>query len=214
MTPYIACVFAQEIYDTKSVAFDEICKVGDWVIGFTIRPDKRLHIAIKGSNDLSDFVHDADFFPHFANAEMGYVHSGFYDGMQAVVDAIIKHYPQHEYSITISGHSLGGSRAALLGAELVRANYIVEEIYMFEPARPGFGTLAKYLQQHVKTLIVTKNGDDEVPDMPADLFAPWQHVYAVTDLDGYTHNLVPFADHMLDVVKPAVLRRWPEPVAA
>jgi hypothetical protein len=57
-------------------------------------------------------------------------------------------------------------RAAWFAGLCVVHGVPVSELYIFEPARPGFSTLAELVCAHVPVIIGTRNARDFVPDLP------------------------------------------------
>ena len=207
MTPYQAVLFAAAIYDPiKPGVFDQIFRIGDWIVGHAIDRDGNPVFAIAGSERREDFEADADFLPADAGP-LGMVHAGFYRAAPQVLAAL---RPLMCGKFAITGHSLGASRAAIL-AGLCAVNHIpVAGLYMFEPARPGYIDLATEVRAHVPTIVATRNARDFVPDLPPDFPFPYRHIVELVDLDHPADSVDPAQDHMLDAVMAGVLRRWAE----
>lgn len=205
MTPSQAVMFAAAIYDPiKPGAFAQVVRLGDWIVGVAHENGETI-IAIAGSQRLDDFLADGDFLPTDAGP-LGKVHSGFYRDAPAVMD-ILK--PMLRGSVSIAGHSLGGSRAAILAGLCIYAGIQVSGLFMFEPAKPAYAALGIIIRCHVKQIICTCNARDFVPDLPPSFPFPYLHIVPPVDLHAASESDDPIADHLLSAVIPGVMRFWP-----
>jgi predicted lipase len=208
MTPYQAVLWAAAAYDPiKPNVFKQVFRIGDWIVGYGIDRDGNPVFAIAGSERPEDFAADVEFLP-VDGAQLGMVHAGFYRDALSVFAAL---RPLMIGKISITGHSLGASRAAILAGLCAIYQIPVDSLFMFEPAKPGFAALGKIVREWVAKIIGTCNARDFVPDLPPEIPFPYRHVIDLVDLDNPADSLDPAMDHMLDVVIPAVLKRWPEP---
>ena len=209
MTPYQAVLWAAAIYDPiRPGVFLQIFRIGDWIVGYGVDRDGNGVFAIAGSERLEDFVADVEFLP-VDGGQLGMVHSGFYRDALAVFAAL---RPLMVGKFSIVGHSLGASRAAILAGLCAINKLQVTNLFMFEPARPGFEMLGFLLHGHIPNIIGTSNSRDFVPDMPPEFPYPYRHVIPLIDLDHPADSIDPVQDHMLDAVIAGVLKRWPEPL--
>lgn len=207
MTPYQAVLFAAAIYDPiKPGVFTKVIRIGDWIVGEGIDRNGNPVFAIAGSERLEDFEADADFIPVRAG-QLGLVHAGFYRDAPAVFEAL---KPLMVGKFTITGHSLGASRAAILAGMCAINSIPVAQLFMFEPARPGFEELSIQVRGFVPYILGTRNARDWVPDEAPELLG-YRHILPLVDLKNPAKSIDPIQDHMLDVVIPGVLKMWPEP---
>lgn len=205
MTPYQAVQFAAAIYDPiKPGVFSQIIRLGDWIVGVATENGGMI-VAIAGSQRLEDFLVDGDFLPTDAGP-LGKVHAGFYRGAQEVF-AILRTMLLGKVSIT--GHSLGASRAAILAGLCIDAGIAVSGLFMFEPAKPAYAALGIIIRCHVERIVCTCNARDFVPDLPPSFPFPYLHIVPPVDLHSASESDDPIADHLLSAVIPGVLRMWP-----
>jgi hypothetical protein len=207
MTPYQAALFAAAIYDPiKPGVFTNVIRTGDWIVGSGVANDGHLVFAVAGTERPEDFVADADFMPT-NGGKLGMVHAGFYrDALQ--VFAQLQPLMKGEFSIT--GHSLGASRAAILAGLCAINDIPVASLFMFEPAKPGFDELSILVRGYVPSIIATRNARDFVPDLAPSFPFPYQQITDLTNLNNPSISGDRLKDHLLDVVVPGVLKMWPE----
>jgi pimeloyl-ACP methyl ester carboxylesterase len=206
MTPFQAVSYAASIYDPIAPGiFQQVFRVGDWVVGYALDAQSNPVFAIAGSERIEDFIADADFIPVDAG-QLGHVHAGFYRDARAVFDAL---RPLINNDATITGHSLGASRAALLAGLCAIHHLPVKNLYMFEPAAPGYEELALQVHGFVPNIVGTRNARDFVPDLPPPFPFPYTHICELIDLDHPADSIDPVQDHMLATVTAGVLKRWP-----
>lgn len=207
MTPYQAVLWAAEIYDPIGPGIKKTFRIGDWIVGQGVANDGKPVFAIAGSERPEDFADDADFIPVRAG-QLGMVHAGFYrDALE--VFAALKPLMQGPFSIT--GHSLGASRAAILAGLCAINSIPVAQLFMFEPAKPGFEELSSVVRGYVTYILGTRNARDFVPDLAPSFPFPYQHIASLVDLNHPADSEDPAQDHMLDAVVAGVLKMWPEP---
>jgi hypothetical protein len=207
MTPYQAVLFAAAIYDPINPGiFTHVVRIGDWIVGYGVDRDGNAVFAIAGSECPEDFMHDADFLPIDAG-QLGMVHAGFYRDAPAVFAAL---RPLMVGKFSISGHSLGASRAAILAGLCAINDIPVAALFMFEPARPGYEELSIQVRGYVPDIIATRNARDFVPDLPPAFPFPFRHIVEPIDLETPSDSIDPVQDHMIDVVIAGVSRKWPE----
>ena len=107
-------------------------KTSDLQAGVTVsEANKRITVAFRGSESLSDWLHDLRFFKYNLKDDI-YVHRGFhqqlhtndvYEELVNEIKTLLKKYPIYE--IYICGHSLGGALSTLFGFEL---SYVIENL--------------------------------------------------------------------------------------
>ncbi|HEX7642041.1 MAG TPA: hypothetical protein VF472_07485 [Burkholderiaceae bacterium] len=208
MTPYQAFLFARAIYSPiQSAKFGHVLTVGDLTVGLAYEADGNTIAALPGSQRKVDFEDDADMLP-FDAGPLGMVHGGSYRGMPALFEAIL---PYVEGELSIVGHSLGAMRAGQLAGLCAIGNVPVAQLFMYEPAKPGYARLGDLVRAHVPFILGTRNARDFVPDMPPVWPFPYRHIVDLVDLDYPAPGVDPIEDHLLDQIGPAVLLHWPDP---
>jgi lipase (class 3) len=160
-------------------------------IGLICQADKtgQLAIAIRGTEGILEWIHDAEFLqvpcPFLAGA--GHTEDGFtemYESLRTgaqqdsptVVNALAKlQFPQPVSSVTICGHSLGGALATLLALD-VAANTTFPDpaVYTYGSPRTGDSLFAGTYDQVVKNSYRIANRLDIVPALPPPL--DYEHV--------------------------------------
>ncbi|HEY2504418.1 MAG TPA: lipase family protein [Mycobacterium sp.] len=146
-------------------------------------------IAIRGTEGILEWVHDAEFdqvpCPFLAGA--GHTEDGFtamYESLRtgaepdspAVVNALGKlAFPHPVGSVTICGHSLGGALATLLALD-VAANTVFTQpaVYSYASPRTGDSLFASTFDQVVSNSYRIANRLDIVPALPPPL--DYEHV--------------------------------------
>ena len=137
-------------------------------------------VSFRGSLVLKDWVLDMNAFANpFVHQEFGPVHPGFLWGMAEAADKIAK-LADIAKPITITGHSLGAARAAILTALLFEKSInpsCLRRVVFGEP-KPGFKQLASFINPVESRSY--RNGDthehDPVPGMPFS-FPPEEYVH-------------------------------------
>lgn len=131
-----------------------------------------LCIAFRGSDDEESWL--ADFDIGLVKVDgAGNIHRGFWTAYQAIATDIVQAIG--DQSVTLVGHSLGGSLALCCAVSLALDGKPPAAVYAFEPARitPDLG--ARNLLSNVSTHLY-KTGNDIVPDLPVG----WQHPALLT----------------------------------
>lgn len=207
MTPYQAVLYAAAIYDPiKPNTFSQVFRIGDWIVGYGTDADGNPMFAIAGSERIEDFISDADFLPTDAG-QLGKVHAGFYYDAPKVFAAV---QPYLVGGISIIGHSLGASRAAIL-AGMCAINHIpVANLFMFEPAAPGYEELSLQVKGFVPNIVATRNARDFVPDLPPPFPFPYMQICDLVNLNNPANSDDPVDDHLLPAVTAGVLKMWPQ----
>ncbi len=165
-------------------------------------------IAIRGTEGILEWVHDAEFLlvpcPFLAGS--GHTEDGFTamytslrtdvaPGSSTVVQALaMLPFAQPATSLTICGHSLGGALATLLALD-VAANTVFKypTVYTYASPRAGDPAFASTYNQVVKNTCRIANRIDLVPKLP---FPPlYEHVLTLSDLNPV--RLFPFPPKIL-----------------
>lgn len=127
-------------------------------------------IAIRGTeSNLTDIVRDIRVYPWF-DKRIGWAHAGFLKGARVIEDEITEEILGHGANkpIYVSGHSLGGAIALLLGKILHYERFNIQEIVTFGAPRAVFGpSLGRF--KHLK-VTQFRNGSDIVTTLPNALF--------------------------------------------
>jgi hypothetical protein len=168
-------------------------------------------IAIRGTEGILEWVHDAEFnlvtCPFLAGA--GHTEDGFTDmytslrtGTDVNSPSVVASmanlaFPQPVSSVTICGHSLGGALATLLALDLAaNSSFKVPTVYTYASPRTGDPAFAGTYDQVVPNTFRIANRLDLVPKLP---FPPaYEHVLGLFDLNPI--RLVPFP--------PQILVKW------
>jgi Lipase (class 3) len=153
-------------------------------------------IAIRGTEGISEWIHDAEFLqvtcPFLAGA--GHTEDGFTAMYESLSTAVAAGSPTvvaalatlpfnpAPSSVTICGHSLGGALATLLALD-VAANTSFKDptIYTYASPRTGDPAFAGTFDQVVKNSFRIANRLDLVPKLP--LPPSYEHVLNLYDLN-------------------------------
>lgn len=140
-------------------------------------------LAFEGSANLSNWIHDLEFFKvdfNFPGAPDGVrVHRGFYTAYEPVsksvelcISALVDQFPL--YSVYITGHSLGGALAvfAALDIALLRPDVPVT-LYTYGQPRVGNRDFAQWFDAHIPNSFRTVNNSDIVPSLPPRVLGFW-----------------------------------------
>ncbi len=148
-----------------SIPWNRWVTVDDVVGAVWSSPDASI-LALRGTIDMDDFIRDIDAVP-ITVPGLGNVHGGFWEGLGDFLDEVL---PLLRGKVVITGHSLGASRAVLLGAKLCLIGYPPAQILGFEPAKVSTDSvLGDLLASKMVQIVLTKNGGDLVPDLPDGL---------------------------------------------
>ena len=97
-------------------------------------------LAFRGTERLHDWITDLDL--SWADTGLGMVHEGFWRAAQSIVETVWLHYPPPPPAgipgpMILTGHSLGGALAVLVGWLLARKGYPVAAVVTFGQPRVG-----------------------------------------------------------------------------
>jgi hypothetical protein len=164
--------------------------------GFILQaPNNDVVIAIRGTEGIWEWVHDAEFLavkcPFLVGA--GSTEDGFtaiYNSLRVdaaitsarVVDALTTlPFNQAANSLTICGHSLGGALATLLALDVAaNTNFKNPTIYTYASPRTGDPLFVSTYNQVVSSTCRIANRVDLVPKLP--LPPSYDHVLGLYDL--------------------------------
>lgn len=112
---------------------------------------KEIIASFPGTDSLQDFLTDFTFFPVDYACAGCQVHSGFYNAYQSIAPALtsaltgyVAQYPG--YTVTITGHSLGGALAGLAYPDLKFTTALpVHKAYTFGQPRVGNAAFASFV---------------------------------------------------------------------
>lgn len=209
---------SRDIY-SNNLVFDKIFNFGGIVAGLYSRNGERDLLAFRGTETIDDWAHDL-FFKRatvYDHPQLGSVHAGFAAQMGEFYQQFL---PIYDGSLTITGHSLGGARALILGAMLTAVGREPYRIVTFGAPRPGYQQLAdvlapvKIIQYRNGTGAMRSDGSshDLVTDMPLHIpvVAPFVHVREpLIDLSApppAEDALGPFAWHHMSLYLDAIIR--------
>ena len=137
-------------------------------------------ITFAGSESGLDWLRDFEAVP-FDHPQLGTIHSGFWQGMEAAFEALRPHLSG---PMAIQGHSLGCAHASIL-AGLCAVNGIrVDQLTLFAPPRPGYAQFRSIVQKHTGKVLAYRNGPDPVPEVPIPIPGfPWMQVADLIHLE-------------------------------
>lgn len=162
---------------------DDITNDATDVHGYLLRDDSAQEIvaAFRGTESIQNYETDMNYtfapFDTFPSCEGCQVHGGYYllwvsvvDSVQSMIQAQVDQYP--DYGVVITGHSLGGSLAALAAAQYSSIFSNMTIFTMGEP-RTGNAAFASFIDDTYKTSSpdTTKfyrctHENDGVPNVP------------------------------------------------
>lgn len=130
-------------------------------------------IAVRGTSNLANARVDAEFLPE-PDEKLGiHLHRGFAVAAREILGELPANLKK-DYATTITGHSLGGAIAVILGMYLDADGYRVESIVTF--GQPKVTNVAGSIRYHDLPLLRFVNEGDPVADVPPAL-AAWNWVY-------------------------------------
>lgn len=145
---------------------------------------RELIVSFSGTASIQDFLTDLSFIPVTQRTAAGCsgckVHAGFYIAWRSVADDVTKALSQLRaqkpgYTITITGHSLGGALASLAYTDLKAAGVPINIAYTFGAPRVGNKAFADYTDKlsgasntQLGTLIRVTHNSDGVPGLPTN----------------------------------------------
>jgi hypothetical protein len=128
-------------------------------------------VAFRGTDDLEDWLANADFFDRPPFDGVGEVHRGFQDRYGALAGLVLRSIEsQKPRKLWITGHSLGGAMAACCAIDLLRRQIAFTGLVTFGQPRIGNGELARYLDERTQGKYLRfVNEGDLVPLAPPGL---------------------------------------------
>jgi triacylglycerol lipase len=149
---------------------------GSGVQYFIERDDaaRRLYVTVRGTADKKNVSEDFDISVRTDRKTDIPVHAGFDKDARAVY-ADAKPYLKPGYRIAITGHSLGGAVAALVGIYAIEDGFTVERVVTF--GQPRFTTAAGVSRLGFLPLTRVVDENDIIPMLPPAVgAAPYEHV--------------------------------------
>ena len=149
-------------------------------------------VGFPGTNNLATWLADLDAAA-IEVPGLGRLHAGFWRASEEIAPQVLA-LPAVDVTL---GHSEGAALALLFAARLCLAGRPPKAVYGFEPPRVSADdTLAALFQAHGVQILLTKQGNDVVPDVPR-LLEPWRHPAPLTDI-GHASLPVPnVEDHSI-----------------
>lgn len=155
-------------------------------------------IVPRGSQTAGDWLRDFSACPVWT--PLGFLHAGFWDGMQAfhtVVKSIVGASP-----FVLGGHSLAGAETGIEAGLCALDGMIPVEVVTFASPRPGFPNLRRVIEKAGITKTNYRFRNDPVPlvPFPVDPLMPWCHIepaWVALDAPTEPHNLDPLRDHSI-----------------
>ncbi|MEH7349070.1 lipase family protein [Gottfriedia acidiceleris] len=141
----------------------------EW-FGYIIENDESVIIVFRGTKSdldwLADLKIDQDLFPYVMNG--GSVHSGFLSIYQSCREMLLEIVKEKALSkkIFITGHSLGGSLATLLGYEIAMTGICNPNVYSFGSPKVGNIKFKENYDENVRHSLRFVNLYDMVPLSP------------------------------------------------
>ncbi|KAF3770910.1 alpha/beta-hydrolase [Cryphonectria parasitica EP155] len=128
-------------------------------------------VAFRGSSDLRNWIADFDFIEvAYSDCTGCYVHDGFYESWKEIqtyavgyVEAAYETYP--DYTLVITGHSLGAAVATLAGVQFRIDGYPCD-IYTVGSPRIGNLAWAEFVTAQDGAEYRATHYDDPVPRLP------------------------------------------------
>lgn len=138
-----------KLYENDNYNIIKLFDINGVQVGIILNhSDKRINVVFRGSDELSDWLHNFFIFKKHINNNIKLnnikVHSGFYKLLfnnnlyTDILNEIIKLTNQYtDYKLNVTGHSLGGALATLFSFFL--SHSITSKIYIFSFASPRVG---------------------------------------------------------------------------
>jgi predicted lipase len=138
-----------KLYENDNYNIIKLFDINGLQVGIILNhSDKRINVVFRGSDELSDWLHNFFIFKKNINNNIKVnnikVHSGFYKLLfnnnlyTDILNEIKKLTNQYtDYTLNVTGHSLGGALATLFGFFLSYS--ITSKIYIFSFASPRVG---------------------------------------------------------------------------
>ncbi|MCO4782633.1 MAG: lipase family protein [Candidatus Cloacimonetes bacterium] len=201
-TAYSSDSTIQNIYP-KSLIFKS--KDTEVKVFVTTNDENKTHtVAIRGSINYKNWVANVKFFKEKDRWARGVdVHIGFHNAAREVF-LLVRRHLHKDYKITVTGHSLGGATALLVGLYLEYFKFKDVSAITFGQPRITNEEGAKRLNSFSLERIVNK--DDLVTKLPPKLFN-YRHFGSLFTLSGYKYATEPFVENSRADSK-TTMRTW------
>lgn len=165
-----------------------------WCYEFvTSGSEKTLFLGIAGSNDINDFLKDANIIPVLCGS-VGLCHWGFLTGAKNVlkfIESVILNGIQNNYKIVLTGHSYGGAVAQIITEKMVR-KYPEGDFVCVSFGSPRVWTrCSKVKSSHIRVF----DNDDPVTKVPF-VFGFYTHKQE-QNVELETEGWIDFKDHSI-----------------
>lgn len=149
-------------------------------------------ISLRGTANVVGWIRDLRIIPK-SHPLLGWCHRGFLTGGVELWQHL---EPPEDGPVILTGHSLGGALAAIVGALRIASGQRVDHLVTFGAPRPGYEDLRRhFLAVQVRQYM---RGRDPVTDVPLELVTfPYRHI-ATQLIPIGIKALEPWHDH--DVV--------------
>lgn len=163
-------------------------------------------LAFRGSKTPEDWIRDLDALPDYQSG-IGFVQAGFMTGMRTAFAEWRKAYP--DVSPWLTGHSLGGAHAAIMGALLMQeSSPSPRALVTFGSPRPSFYKMRRLLRSGKFPMRGYANAGDPVPALPPHVALVFPYVHAErmihVQADPDPSDTSPFAAHHVRVYVRAI----------
>lgn len=150
----------------------------------SLESTQSIYVVFRGSNSGRNWITDLDAvktsYTSFPDCIECKVHQGFYDAVERIrnnmvnsVNQLVSQYP--EYTLRVTGHSLGAALAQLSAMELWKVGYHNVSVYNFGSPRVGNIEFSNYVNTKITTWRVVHN-TDTVPHTPLMKEMNYYHV--------------------------------------
>lgn len=173
-------------------------EIDDVVCGHTI-VEKLDVIVFRGSVTLEDWLRDVAAIPMW-HSKLGFVHSGFYKGLDTLyplIQAVVV-----GKQIAITGHSLGAARACDMAGLFVYDTGVgacpVTELVTFGQPKPAWANLGRIITKSGMRHISYRNRNDPVSLVPPPPFENTE-LWVSLNAEPSPTDLEPLRDHHIQL---------------